>query len=553
MSIIEPNGNIWVLRDIPLDSTYQHTLYWPVNSQGRDAQMAYFLNSARVVMAFSEQTYSRVGRGKVRVSTYADALYSANYIAFRNTNFSQKMFYAFIKSIDYINNHVTEISYEIDVIQTWYFDYALRPCLVERTHTDSDVIGENIVPEPVEIGELIYPDNIQKVITSDDLVVILAIVDITTANADVHSNVYGHIFGAATLKAFNPEDIASIDTELNAWANAGKSDAVVSVYLAPKWLITGTVPTTGSLTLTSQNVRTAPMDVTMQQLMGNESVDGYTPHNKKLYTYPYNQLEVFTAKGASLKLRYEFFKNRIPKFKVGGCITTPVELTVIPFDYKNPLPTGTQFVNQPILTEALRLTDYPLCSWATDTYRAWVAQNSIPYVVQTVGSMIGTGVAGVIYPRARAFSVGSLIGTAASAISEGYKASIAQDNMHGNVSGSSAIAMGYNGLYYARSCVTKSMAQSIDSFFDVFGYAVKKILEPVRKNRKYYTYVKTLGCVITESNIATAGIPVDDANMICKLHDNGITYWDVAETTPALIGDYALASANRPLSELNNS
>ena len=548
MSIIEPGSDIWVLKKIPLDNTYQHTLYWDLTSNGRTAQETYFLNTpSRLVRHFTEQMYTRVGKGKVRVATYADALYEANYMAFRNTNFSSKVFYAFITGIEYINNSVTEITFELDVIQTWYFDYNLRPCFIERTHTRTDVIGENIIAEPVHVGEYIYPSEIGKILNTDDMVIIIAIVDtgLGASGTAVSGNVYGRIFGAATLKAFQPSDVSGINTELASWVTAGKPDAVVAIYLAPAFLITVSVPQSGGITLTSQNVRTTPDNQTMTALAGNESFAGYVPHNKKMYTYPYNMYEVMTPSGASINLRYEFFDNLRPSFKIGGCITSPVELALIPYNYKNEVPQSASWFNTPIFSEAIKLSDYPICSWSSDTYKAWLAQNSVPAMIRMGTAMTAAFVGSIINPVMGAAGALNVFREATNTIQQGYQASIAADSMHGDLSGSSNIAMGYQGFYGARKCVNYAEAKSIDSFFETFGYAIKSIQEPVRKNRTYYTFIKTIGCVLVESALAVYGIPMDDANKICKLHDTGITYWDASQTS--LIGDYSLASANAPI------
>lgn len=552
MSKIEPGSDIWILKDIPLDNTYQHTLYWDMNSTGKRNQYEYFSAFSKRVKVFNYQTYQRSNRGKVRVEADADSLYEANYMMFRNSNFGDKIFYAFITAIDYINNNVTEISYEIDVIQTWYFDYNLRTCFIERMHTDSDEVGENIIAEPVNVGEYIYPSEIGKILNTDDMVIIIAIVDtgVGTTGTPVAGSVYGRIYGAATLKAFQPSDISGINDELSSWVTAGKPDAVVSVYLAPAFLITATVPQSGGLVLTSSNVRTTAQDVLLPALDDEWSLGDYTPHNKKMYTYPYNLYEVNTPSGASINVRYEFFKNLQPSFKIGGCVTSPVELTLTPFNYKNDVPQSATWFNTPIFSEAIKLTDYPMCSWTSDTYKAWAAQNAIPTALR-LGTSFTTALLGsLVSPIIGSFGVMNILREATSIVQQSYQASIAADNMHGNLSGSSSIAMGYQGFYGARKCVNSSDARSIDSFFDVFGYAIKAIKEPKRKNRRYFTYVKTVGCVIVESTMATCGIPMDDANKICKLHDQGITYWDTSEE-PNLVGNYALAVANRPLSELN--
>lgn len=91
----------------------------------------------------------------MRVGLSADACYDCNYLMFQNSGFGSKWFYAFITSVEYVNNAVTEISFEIDVMQTWFFNYSVGECFIEREHSASDEIGENLVPETVNVGEYV--------------------------------------------------------------------------------------------------------------------------------------------------------------------------------------------------------------------------------------------------------------------------------------------------------------------------------------------------------------------------------------------------------------
>ena len=52
-----------------------------------------------------------------------EALYNCNYLAFQNASFGGKWFYAFIDSVEYVNNVTSEVTYTIDVMQTWHFQY----------------------------------------------------------------------------------------------------------------------------------------------------------------------------------------------------------------------------------------------------------------------------------------------------------------------------------------------------------------------------------------------------------------------------------------------
>ncbi len=112
---IEPKTNIKILKDVPLDTTYEHTLYF----NNKIEQTNYF--SSKVKYNLVNYTYQRVNRGVARVGIDTDALYDCNYMMFQNTAYGTKWFYAFITSVEYHNNGCCDISFEIDVMQTWFF------------------------------------------------------------------------------------------------------------------------------------------------------------------------------------------------------------------------------------------------------------------------------------------------------------------------------------------------------------------------------------------------------------------------------------------------
>lgn len=155
---IVPNSKIYLLRNVPLDNTYTDTMWF----ENASSQWTHFKTRADTDGGkyFNEQTYQRVGINKCRLQISADEIYNYNYMMFQNTNYGNKWFYAFINHVEYINNAVSEITYEIDVMQTWAFDYQLGQCIVEREHASTDVAGDNLQPEPFDVGEYIN-DEIQ--------------------------------------------------------------------------------------------------------------------------------------------------------------------------------------------------------------------------------------------------------------------------------------------------------------------------------------------------------------------------------------------------------
>ena len=572
MAAIIPQGTIWLLKNIPLDNTYQHTLYWSLDSGGRTEQENYFLSNSHIVHTFTNQYYTRVNNNKIRVGWLADDLLVANYLVFRNsptlpgaTSFSNKLYYCFITSINYINNNVTEIEFEIDVIQTWYFDFDLLPCFMERTHARNDAKYSNIVPEPVEVGEYIYQQCYREAITSD-LAIIVSYVSVT-GGVSTQGQTYANIYGGAMLKAFKPTDTSGIDAFITQFIQSPES--IVSIYMCPRCLIALSTIPDGGVDLSTGDVMSGKNTLATAIPDNSDYFGSYLPHNNKLYSYPYTMLEVFTPEGTVVDYRYEFFENaqNRPVFSYGGSVTVPVELTLIPTQYK--VPSGSAFPVD-MFTESISLKNYPICSWNNDTYKAWAAQNAVPMAINALGNAavntlyMGAAMATMnplaMY-HATTHAISSGIQNISHMLQEGYKASIAADKLNGQSRGNTNISMDTQGFYFAQKVINESSARIIDSFFDMFGYAVKKIQEPLRKTRAFYTFVKTIGCVIEEKqwasnvNYGNEGIPADDANKICQLHDNGITYWDAANLAQNgtiggktyHVGDYSIAPYNSPI------
>ena len=565
MSYIAPNGKIWFLHNVPLDKTYQNTLYWESygNLTGRQRQLDYFIGddinpSTFVKYRFTNQYYTRHEKGSIRVATLADNILDCNYLVFQNTSFldastnTSKYFFAFITSVEYINNSVAQVNFEIDVIQTWYFDYILEPCFVERMHVRTDTVGSWLEPEPVEPGEYEYSKIYKDEITGQ-LVVIVAVVQVE--NAQSQGTVYSNIYGGTTLWAFATADVAGINAKISEYIVS--PDSIVSIYMCPRCLIkeTESLPNRipdGGVQLQTSNIKTGSnlLSTTMPQRDTSESFGNFTPHNKKLYTYPFTFLEVYTPFGANAKYRYEFFANGTPSFVYGGCITQPVELVIVPTQYKDINPS--QLVDLDLLMlESVSLKDYPMCSWNVDAFKAWVAQNSVPLGISVAANSAGQaiGLAGslatgnplAILGRITGIA-GQMVGDVTNIVSQTYTASIQADKLNGQTNGSASVGMNAHGFYFAKTVVNECSARIIDSFFDRFGYSIKRIIEPQRMTRYYYTYVKTLGCTIHGS------IPADDEDKICQLHDTGITYWNTLHTHD--IGNFNLANSvtgNYPL------
>ena len=221
---IEPNTTIKLYSGVPLDNTYNHTLYFASESE----QHSYFSVSKYTLSA---QSYQRVERSKMRIERKADDLYDCNYLAFKNVNYGDKWFYAFITSVEYINNVTSEITFEIDVMQTYMFDVTLKDCFVEREHSVTDVIGENIQAEPIETGEYVNSDYGLVHDVRDMLVMIMIAGESSTSYGDLYEGIYG----GCDIWAYNSTDTTNITSKVNEYIQ--KPDQIIAMYMCPKMLI----------------------------------------------------------------------------------------------------------------------------------------------------------------------------------------------------------------------------------------------------------------------------------------------------------------------------
>lgn len=505
MSYIAPNTIIKLLNDCPLDNTYDHTIYF----NSLVAQQTYFEGLAKYT--FSENSYQRVNKGRMRLQVCADNIYDCNYLMFQNTSFGSKWFYAFITSVEYVSNVVSEIEYEIDVMQTWFFDYEMGQCFVEREHTVTDVIGEHIEPEGIEIGEYVFNSYSDVAATIKPLAVYMMIVD---EDKEPDGTLYDGVYGGCTLYAFNSNDIDGIKFWLNAYIQ--KPESILGMYMGPVIAAGGAIDDGGTrIVYSSGGVK---INGSVSALSGSEALDGYIPKNKKLYTFPYNFFHLDNSSGDELSLRYEFFTGLQPKWEINVPVIYPIECVLRPTNYKG---SGEETLN----CESLVLGDYPMCSWSSDTFKIWLANNALPIASSLVG-----GVASAIATGGAA-GIGPIVSSITSVLQNGYYSSIQADISKGKLSGGNGnVSAGTQSFYGGRCSITAEYARIIDDYFNMFGYAVKRCKAPNRNARPHWNYVKTLGCTITGS------VPSQDMNKICSIYNNGITFWNSGNE----IGNYSL-------------
>lgn len=510
-----PETIVRVLQNVPIENDYKNTLYF----SSKTAQTTYFASKAKY--SYTDFTYQR-RQWRVTVPALADDILDCNYLMFQNSSFGDKWFYAFITDIEYLNPNATAITFEIDVMQTWLLDITFNQCFIEREHSETDEIGDNLVPENLELGEYTYTLAGSVLENPSDLTIIIATAYDQQGTIE-RGALYGGIYSGVI---FLPFSTSQIDTEggvndiLNALTTLNQASSIVSVFMIPTELlyVSGTGP---RQTAVSFNKSVS-------------QIDGYTPKNNKLFTYPYNFLGATNFEGASRSYRYEYFSGSSGActFSYSNSMSPISEYLIWPTDYNGVVSNH---------MEQMRISGFPQCTYPIDSFKAYMAQ------VASNPTSIFTGAAGAAQSgyKAATGKGGTLAGGIATGLIDmgmnvvGTIGTILQntlsplgmpDTVYGTDSPSVMTALGYKDFYFYYVSVREEFARIIDDYFNMFGYATHRVKTPNISSRPHWNYVKTVGCTVS------GGAPSNDESQICSIMDNGITFWK----NPPEVGDYSL-------------
>lgn len=571
MPYIPPNSDVVLCRGVPIESDYRHTLYFDSVA----AQNNYFFSKA--FKQFHNVSYQRERRNVITLEIPATDVYACNYLMFKNTSYGEKWFFAFVNSVEYVNDNVTDIYYELDMMQTWMFEYTLMQCMVEREHSVTDKIFENTKPENIGYGELMCGLS-QNLLSSHGLLGEYACVitskpyssgDVPIKLYSQFCPVYGYIGRA--------EDMNTIVQD---FVRSGWQDAVLSVTVGNKLMAQGADETHFDMPkqVPKEDFKFVCYGVTSGIHEGEEQFkdqlpNGYKPRNKKLFGYPYNQLWISNNQGTVNEYRYEDFKTDKDGFfhmEVAASGISSPECVLYPLDYRGVAK---------YYDHALVLTGYPTVPWIGDTYKAYMAMNRNQIenavftqgangVMNTLSAFLGgamtvNNAADMLQAaKADASNAGktvsqttkiglrqqatggifSAIGTAGTSVVD-FMTTVWQveaklkdvSNIPPNVGGlsgagsvTSALSRFDYSTYYM--CVKPEYAEIVDKFFDMFGYNTCTVKVPNTHSRPHWNYVKTIGCEIQ------GFLPQEAANVIKAVYDHGVTFWKNGDE----VGNYTL-------------
>lgn len=505
------NSIVMICKNIKLDKGYQNVLTYT------EEQMRQLCYNNRINMDNNFSFVEDATNTLLVPFSYSECL-TANYMAFQNPRYSNKWFFAFIDSVDYVSEKATRINYTIDNFSTWYEYWTAKQCFVIREHVMDDTVGLHTVPEGLETGEYICNstdyyngfDNLYYMIQATEDYGSLP----QTNNCTNFGGVImaGHALWAASEIQF--QDILNLYDD--------KSDAIYNAYMIPKKFI--------------KNIPVSPVShrwggqtdfVTDTKVIDKSTtLDNYSPINNKLKTFPYMYLLVSNNNGSSIIYHYERFHEQEYlghcDFEIKGVPVVGGSFKLMPMDYDN------SFQEE----VGLMAGKFPTLNWSEDSYTNWLTQN---------GVNLGLGVASGGLQIAGAIATGNpaLLVTGAMTIgqqmSQNYEHSLVQHTAKGNTNGGDInVCSNSNGFYFYHMSIKREYAELIDDFYTRFGYKINKLKLPNQTGRRYFNYVE-----IGKSEIIgypnNKGCPADAMEQINNMYRSGITLWHDHDR----IGNYA--------------
>jgi hypothetical protein len=503
-----PNSTLKLYKLDGIDNKYDNSFYFSSVS----AQTSFF--DSKTSKYFTQFTHIRKEQ-KIRVDSYYEVIALYNYMQFYNVpsiGGTYTKFYAFITDVKYVSEKVTEITYEIDVIQTWLIGGSadgiqLLDCYIEREHTVSDNIGEHILDENLNTGDYITL-NQHTLVDANDLVLIVA----TTFDGTNHvsGTTYNKIYSGYQYRAFNiatGADIDNIDTFLSSIMNQGKGESVGFIFMLPRFSVPPFTSTANGAVLESFDLQ----GVNLQLSLTHSALGSYIPKNKKLYCYPYSFLEITDNNGQNINLKYEYFDSiglsQDIYFQRQTTANADAKLMLSPMNYKG------KSINY---DEALIMKGFPICSWINEFFPNWLAQNGFTQSVGAMGSVMSLGV-GIATGNPIAIGAG-ILGVAQSI--GGFVESSVQPNKTQGISKGDVNVSADNMFIIANEkTINLKYAKVIDDYFTRYGYKTNRIGVPNLHSRSSFNYIKTHECNIK------GDIPQFHTDKIRQVFNSGITFW----------------------------
>lgn len=580
MPLIKPMTDVHFLSNAPVDYQMNNVL-WLASEQ---EEANFFLSKTKFSFDNCRAVNNDGDPWEITVpltdGSTLDDYYNCNYLMWRNPQFSNKWFYAYIGTPRPASAGSVTVPFQVDYWQTWHWSCEFPATMVRRETVKDDTIGANLIEENVETGEFVispsdtgstaytgigtdiieesgwdttpcvliaytYKPSETTAETDPGTYIINAVKDASDSFCYKLSNIAPSfaggrfqqgIYQACNFIAFEVDTtdhdklnaaIESVNFYLQKLVDGVMIQSVQILRMIPKFM----APASGVQPINSAYPR-------VNNIKGKASpttFGSYTPNNNKLYTQQFNYLVIDNGAGSQMEMGYEYFKGdstqgippRTPTFRLYSQLSNSPACRLIPYSYKGP-----SVRENPLYS--LELNTYPQCSYSYNEMRADYFANQNSYAVKgvrgvsdalfnTIGAVASiTESAATLNPAGVVSGIAQIANTAldaADTIAKQKDRARIPNEVVGLSDSNIQFAIGRMSFIEYRMQVQSYYAKIIDNYFTAYGYAINDIKKPELNTRTRFNFIWTQGANVL------GDLPTEAKNVINRQMDAGLRIW----------------------------
>lgn len=471
------------------------------------------------VKTFTEFTYQRQPVGElvknyIAVNSNIDSLYNCNYVMYRNSEFTEKYFFAFIDRLEYKSEQVTYIHISSDSFQNWQFNIEYKPSFIERQTPAEDYI--NTLSDNPSQGQLEEKISLEYRCTG----FYMAFCTCTVAEEGTQTGEnYCLKVGGLTIPCWclvwrvgQQQQMA--DT-LQQIAKMGWGDRVLAVVYIPYITDFSLIEITdvqSQYTGTLHVATNIPINAIKETIQFDLSQFSNAAYKKEL-TYPYSKILVQDMiSGQGIELNPCMFKNNIAEFLVTCDISEKPYIRVTPLDYAG---------QDKAYSDSLVINVNASLPLANNLYAKYMMENKESNFYRQLFATVGMGISGASgNPLGIVGGVLNYFNTVASIVSNESQAKKLSNQVSSIKDGLCERINNENFIKISYWSMDSNHLDVARNYWKNFGYPVRKKEIPLIKGNSSFNYVK-----LVAPNIIGKNVPQDELNTIKDIFQNGVTLY----------------------------
>ncbi|ASU04151.1 tail protein [Bacillus phage KonjoTrouble] len=586
MAVVPLSGsNVFFKKGVPFSNDNKHTRWF----DNINDQFSYF-SSRPTVHAMDEVKFvENNGKNYIGADAGIDSLRDVNYIMFQNTQYNNKWFYAFVTQLKRKTSSMTEVYFEIDVLQTWRFEMTMLSSFVVREHCPlwnpdgTPVI--NTIDEGLNYGTEYETVNVHHHIPNSGIrfLVIACKKAVHGTNKDkVLPSLVGvgqpfsyyvvpfvdkDVVVNATIQGESHRMSTLIDTLASLYKDDKMTNNIVTMFITEQ---TGLKYTTAeneagygiNFSSDGQVVEYAESDgakmvyvsdckqfSTKNTFIGSK-YDGYrSVKESKLLMYPYTVLTLDDMQGNRRDFKNEYISRPDITLTAKGSLGTSnkVSYSIAGYnmDINSPMH---QFMLDEWGIQNINPNDVSIITELISAYiqgnknqlHNQVDQITLNGTANVGQSLLGAGtsLASGSYAGVASSGIGAVKGAGNSVLQLQAISAKIDDIMNVpptiNKMGTNTsydVGNGFNGVFLIKKQIKPEYQKKLEDFFKLYGYKKNEVKVPNLHTRQNWNYVQTKDVnIIGDFN-------TEDLNELKAIFDGGITLWHTND-----VGNYTLSN-----------